>query len=69
MTKPRGPHLVWFRDLGRPWAAMYPDLYYGTNDKRPENVLAEHSLTAEEAELPLNALIERFPAPEIKEAP
>jgi hypothetical protein len=48
---------------------MYPDLYYGTNDKRPENVLAEHSLTTEEAELPLQSLIERYPAPEIKEAP
>jgi hypothetical protein len=39
------------------------------NGKRPENVLAEHPLTADEAELPLDALIERYPAPEIKVAP
>jgi len=69
MTMPRGPHLVWFGELGRPWAAKYPDLYYGNDGKRPGNVLAEHSLTTDEAELSLDALIERYPAPAIKEAP
>jgi hypothetical protein len=70
MTKSAGPCLVWFKDhRGHPSAAKYRELYYGMNGKRPENVLAEHSLTAVEAELSLDALIQRYPAPEIKEAP